>query len=486
MAGNPLDNNTIGGRGGNVSGRGRSRSANPLEAGRQPGTGRQGPAGTGSAPGRGGRTVITDPNRKKVFDMSLFFISLIFGALGGLAGLKVYELTVEKLNRPLVILLTVGVFYLIFALAVYIFQHLRGVYAKRKGLAVTLVPLLLFIICIPAFAGLFEFIYERGVDFRSSGASSYIFIIDDSSSMEGTDGSDPAFERYAAIRKILDKQPDDFPYAVYSFSSKTACTRPMAPKSEGVDVQKMIDSHVNMGMTNMLTALETVGADLDDMPGAGKSPKVLFLSDGYASDIDSPADMDTALSAFTKRGISISTVGLGDGADVELMQAMAEKTGGVYMSVSDVDGMANVMNEAIESYVERDLLSQRGAVSPDWLYMIERILFMALIGCAAGLSVLLTMGITSKGMTAIAAVIKGILAGLLLEVLINRLFMAESLADMLYFVLISVILSQTMMGSGRTGFGSNGGPEGGGQGEDPLSVREKTNNPLSDDPKTLY
>ena len=69
---------------------------------------------------------------------------------------------------------------------------------------------------------LLEFLYELGGGITTYKPTSYIFVIDDSSSMVS---NDPYNERVSAIKEIMERER--IPYAVYKFSDDARLIRPM-------------------------------------------------------------------------------------------------------------------------------------------------------------------------------------------------------------------------------------------------------------------
>lgn len=400
------------------------------------------------------------PGKKKP-NIALFLVSVIAGLIGGFVGRIVYRMLVERLWRPLVIGIVMLVFFAILALAVILFSTVRGVYTQRNGGMNMLVPVLLFGAGIFASAVLFEFIYELGGKLDLSDPTSYIFVLDDSGSMETSDGT---FERYAAISKILEDKGEDFPYAVYSFSNNLICLREMSPKGTAVETYSMPDGQ--LGGTEIKKTLENIAAAFED--GSiqdGEAPKVLLLSDGCATDIGWFTDVRSVLDRYVNQGVSISTVGLGNRVDERLMNKIAKGTGGVYVNVADTDQLEEAMATAITSYSTRDLLSLRNVPKWNLLYCIERVLFMGLLGAAAGIAMIGAAGIPSRdtGLTLVSSIVKAFAASIALELLINTVYMPESIVDILYFVLVAAVISvvRVVERKGRGGGTSNRNEPGG-------------------------
>lgn len=391
---------------------------------------------------------------KKQTNFSFILLSAIFGLIAGIAGLFVYGSLPEKMYGPIVIALTMLAFYAVFGLLVFLYSNISGVYTSRTGGANAFLPFLA--VCAVVLIGgfIFEFIYELGADYKVSGPTSYTFLIDDSGSMEA---NDPNIDRYAAIEKILKDKDSDFPYAVYSFSNEVVCLREMAPKGETVGAYTTPDGQ--WGGTGIKNVLEkTVEAFENGSINDDKNPKVLLLSDGYATDIHFFTRTKPILKNFLKNHASISTVGLGSNVDEGLMKKIAEGTGGIYLNVSDADQLADAMEKAMSSYSSRDLLTVRNVPKLDFLYFLERVLFMGLLGLAIGISMIYVAGLEhDSDLILITSIVKGFLASLLLEVLLGTFNMSQKVVNLLYFVIVAVIISTTFVrekGSRYSGSGN--------------------------------
>lgn len=311
------------------------------------------------------------------FDLKLFLAALGAGLLAWIIDAILYGALADRMWRPLLI----GLMFLIFALlvggAILItsklvdgfdeeFLFLSGTGMIAAGLAVTLVVTVLL-------AVVFEAIYEYEATTTTS-ASSYIFVLDESGSMAD---SDPDLLRYSAVDEVLSDMSADFPYAVYAFSNDTQRVRDMSPVSSGSDYALPSMG----GMTNMRLALETVLNDLKqgNLEG-GAAPKVVLLTDGYASDIGLFNSVNDLLDDYVDAGVSVSTVGLGQ-VDEGLMENIAQRTGGVFVPVDEAGELAGAMQTAALRSTSRDLLSSRVTPGRNLLYGFLRVIFLFLLGC---------------------------------------------------------------------------------------------------------
>ena len=231
--------------------------------------------------------------------------SIVAGIIAWFLGSILYSAMLDSIPRPVVIGIVFTVLYLFILIAVVLVSVIQR---QFQGNAVTLlISFLAGALVVFLLAALFQFIY--GLDFKTniSGPSSYVFIIDDSGS---TSGSDPDQLRYKAIDDVLQGEDAGMPYMVYSFSDSTVIVRDMGPAAAG---EQPLQGQ-NLGGTMIKGALETAIRDYRNgvWDAGGDKPKVVLLTDGYASDIGFFSRIDYILDEYVEEGISISIVGLGN------------------------------------------------------------------------------------------------------------------------------------------------------------------------------
>ncbi len=218
-------------------------------------------------------------------------------------------------------------------------------------------------------SGVFEFLYEiESIGTGNSGhPTSYIFLVDDSSSMGGNDFG---FERVTAIEKIMSEE-DDVPYAVYKYEDDVTLVRDMKKFDEN-EPSVMVEFEAD-GLTATYIALNTVLDDIQNKKyNAGASPVILLLTDGSNTDYDDESVIDRCRSM----GVVVSTIGFT--FDSEELRKIAEETGGVYTSINDVTDFENVIRSSIVIRHDHNLLSYRRLDSV--AHMIMRIGFLIILG----------------------------------------------------------------------------------------------------------
>ena len=379
-----------------------------------------------------------NPNIKK--SHSFDFVTLIISIIGGIAGYFLSDLVYQQLGdlwSPLAIGIRIIVLFAVVAVFVLIYSLING---NQSEFGKNVLLLVVSFIAVLIVSTLFEYIYEMNFFDKQStvykSPTSYIFIIDNSASMNT---SDPNSLRYDAIEEIIKDKDEDFPYGVYSFNSNIQCIRDVAPKSDGIGDLKV----KNTGDTQIRKTLESLLEDykndyLDDL---GDNPKFLLLSDGYATDAKTVNMMEDTLNDYVDNHITISTVGLGN-VDRELMQQIADRTGGVFVSVNDAGDLENAMQTAIvknsDSKYARTFFTYRYVPELDLMFAIMRIVFTMIIGLLISLAMMFATGRNEDfSLILISSLITSCLAGLALELGINTFDLDPDVLTAVYMVLVA-------------------------------------------------
>ena len=146
-----------------------------------------------------------------------------------------------------------------------------------------------------------------------------VYIIDKSSSMLTTYGDKTKLEiaKIAAFSSIEMLNPTDS-IGIVTFDTAFEWTVPMIRASERQQIADKLSRVMEGGGTDLYPALNQVSEVLGAITSARKH--VIVLSDGETEE----ADFETLARAMSASGISISTVSIGKGSHVALMQSIAE------------------------------------------------------------------------------------------------------------------------------------------------------------------
>lgn len=294
-------------------------------------------------------------------------IGLIYGSIGELF---LFNLFTEKIYTPI----GIALYFLIFGLIIVCINSFIAFFrmdqsskanAQNRNDTYKVVAIAMAVLFV--FSALFEFLYELGKQALPV-PTSYIFLIDDSDSMSGTEQI-----RTDAIRDIMTNSKNDIPYAVYKFSTSAQALKTMAKYKSGDESSIVFMSD---GGTDILGGVRFVLDDIENnrLDAAGNYPRIVLLSDGASSS----AGMRSVAKECIDNGVAISSVGTGY-CDEAYLQKLANLTGGSYVYSTDASNLADSMEQAISQNASRNLLSSRFVSKADGLYCFLRLLFLTLL-----------------------------------------------------------------------------------------------------------
>ncbi|MCB0323806.1 MAG: VWA domain-containing protein [Bdellovibrionales bacterium] len=172
------------------------------------------------------------------------------------------------------------------------------------------------------------------------------FLIDTSASMEGA----PLLGTKVALRAaIAQLRPDDV-VCIVSFSSMVATILPPVLVKERVRIEQAIDTLTAGGGTALFAGLAKGAEQLRRHAHEERLSHLVLLSDSHA-DIgpNSPAQLGRLSVSLRKSGIGISTIGVGDSFNAELMLELARTGGGRSYAAATPEGIASVIQSEVEA-----------------------------------------------------------------------------------------------------------------------------------------
>ncbi len=368
--------------------------------------------------------------REKKFSLIFLICTGLMCIFFVLPGEFIYYQLIKNINSVIFLGIYFGVFGVLLLIGLCLAAIMEKQRVELKALGISAVCLIILVL-----AGMFfEFLYELGGENTRIITDKYIFLIDNSGSMEN---NDPSQERIAAVRRILEDQTENVQYAVYTFGMEVGCVREMGPISEGISELETTPG----GQTPIVAMLRYLQQEFEDgILTEPESTQIILLTDGYATDNGLFGwKINRPLNYFSRNHIPVSTVGLGE-ADGRLLEKIADKTDGISVMVSDVDQLKEAMQSAIvRKDTSRNLLSYRGSVSMTWLYALMRVLFITLLGVIMMIEKLAIVNNTeSQEMILLVSVAGSLVAGILLEVGINILGAPETVMRLIAVVLMGI------------------------------------------------
>lgn len=374
------------------------------------------------------------PQKKEThFAAAVLAASIIGSVLFFGIGELIYRFLISEINSIWFTGVYFAVFGLILALSIFIAARISKMEFSVKRLLIALLCVVLLFLL----GTLFEFVYELNFKTAKPLREQYIFAMDNSGSMEE---NDPEQKRVDAVYRLLENKDEDTEYAVYTFGNEISCIREMSPLSDGMDDITIFPN----GGTPMVEMLNRIMDDVESgkLP-CGQGSQVILLTDGVPSDAGFFGfEINGVLRRFSKKGIVISTVGLGQ-VDRPFLEKIANETGGVCVTTDNVDELENAMQTAARiDFADRNLLSPRWQEA-GWLYALLRIVFVMLLGfCFIGIKLGMTDGNTNAKMIVLFSLGGSLLGAVLLEVILLLGFaFAGSIARLLAVLFIGITIT---------------------------------------------
>ena len=169
-------------------------------------------------------------------------------------------------------------------------------------------------------------------------------VIDRSGSMEEAKKLDYAKKAGKTLVKSLG--PDDR-FALTIYDDRVQALYPMGQVKDKEKLFKLIDS-LTPGNTTFLSGGLEEG--IKQLKGMGKEGpcRVILLSDGLANRGVTAPELVTAIGAKAKgKGITVTTVGLGLDFNEDLMQLLAQRSGGQYYYIKDSEDLPAMFKQEL-------------------------------------------------------------------------------------------------------------------------------------------
>jgi len=180
-----------------------------------------------------------------------------------------------------------------------------------------------------------------------------VYIIDKSSSMLTTYGDKTKLEiaKIAAFSSIEMLNPTDS-LGIVAFDTEFEWTVPMITASERQKIADKLSRVMEGGGTDLYPALKEVRSVLDEITSARRH--VIVLSDGETEE----ADFESLVRTMSASGISISTVSIGKGSHVALMESIAEWGNGRAYYTDDPNDIPKIFTGETK-IISRKIISEK-------------------------------------------------------------------------------------------------------------------------------
>ena len=333
------------------------------------------------------------PQGVKAFNAAALAFSLIGGLAGAALAVIFNRLVIRGLLESVLNLRLCSVLMIGSAMMLTGCGALAGLYLSRAFYPARLrlnpaagVIAALAAAALLAAGCLMQFLYSLGGVSAAVPADDYIFVIDDSGSMAGTD---PENARVTSMQYLMNRLTPENRIGMIFFSDGVSYESPLSPVSEAKlsECAQAVSQLRSSGGTNLNGAIfHALG-----MPGAENPERlteIVLLTDGESRWVRKKQ----IAKLCAEYNVRVSAIALSDAVNARVLQKITRITGGALYPVTELDGLTDAYSKVGVVSNVRDLLGLRTGADHGnlWLALL-RLLSWALMGAIAGLAMMLAV-----------------------------------------------------------------------------------------------
>ncbi len=176
-----------------------------------------------------------------------------------------------------------------------------------------------------------------------------VVVVDHSGSM----ASDSRLVKVkTGLHTLVDNIDDGDRISIISFDDVVTIDAPFTDTLDRAKLHTAIEGLQPRGGTNIYEGLRQGFTMLGEYPESVRQNRVIFLSDGLATVGDtSQANILALARDWIRRGIGLTTIGVGNDFDVALMRGLAENGAGNYYFLEDAAAASEVFTEELDFFM---------------------------------------------------------------------------------------------------------------------------------------
>ena len=175
-----------------------------------------------------------------------------------------------------------------------------------------------------------------------------VLVIDKSGSMAGDKMSRVKSSLHTMIGKL---RPYDV-VSIVAFDSMAEVLYPARTIGDGAEVRRAIDCLEPNGSTNLHGGLMLGYAEAKKHHRNGATNRVILLTDGIANEgVVDPGRIAAESSEFNGQGIDLSTIGVGNDLNNDLLRTLARSGRGLYHFIADYKDIDKVFVNEVQSLI---------------------------------------------------------------------------------------------------------------------------------------
>ena len=193
-----------------------------------------------------------------------------------------------------------------------------------------------------------------------------VLSIDVSGSMRG----DALTAVRDGLHQMLDHLDEADTVTLVAYSSDAEVRLSAVTLEDRAALDAAIDGLVPLGNTDLYAGLFTAFEQAEALRAPDRAVRVVLLSDGVATaGLTDPGRLAGLARAYARRGIGVTTIGVGADFDVEVMRGLAEVGAGNFYFLEDPAAVREVFTEEVETFLVPIALDAQVElrVGPGWV-----------------------------------------------------------------------------------------------------------------------
>ncbi|NVB37133.1 VWA domain-containing protein [Pseudenhygromyxa sp. WMMC2535] len=170
--------------------------------------------------------------------------------------------------------------------------------------------------------------------------------VDLSQSMDG----EPIARVREGLLRMRDSLEADDRITLVGFGDNAEVLIEQAP-GDSAELAAAIASLIPSGSTNIYAGLRTAFEEVDAFAQEGWQNRVILVSDGVATaGITNSDKIEGLASAWSEAGYGLTTIGIGNDFDVDLMRTLSELGSGSFYYIEDPQAVEEVFEEEVQAF----------------------------------------------------------------------------------------------------------------------------------------
>tara|TARA_R110002096_G_scaffold143328_1_gene299089 strand:+ start:47337 stop:48878 length:1542 start_codon:yes stop_codon:yes gene_type:complete len=170
--------------------------------------------------------------------------------------------------------------------------------------------------------------------------------------VSGSMGGDAIAYLRQGLDAMVDELRDDDLVSLVTYSDQVTTLLETVPATETQTLRDAFAGLRASGSTNLYGGLSTALRIADAHQASGMQNRVVFLSDGLAtSGLTSASKIRSLAESYARLGIAITTIGVGEKFDVEVMRGLGEVGSGNFYFLSDPADVIEVFTDEVKTFL---------------------------------------------------------------------------------------------------------------------------------------